>query len=81
METTSKRKIDLTKRLLEVQDKNVLDKIEAILTETEIVAYTTKGRPLTRRQYIEHIEGISQGVGEGATTYTSQEIKHSILKR
>jgi len=81
MKVATDRKINLTKRLLDVQDNDVLNKIEAILAETEIVAYTTKGKPLTKSQYIKHIEKISKSVSAGAKTYTSNEIKKHILNR
>lgn len=81
METTSDRKINITKKILEVQDDTVLEQIEKLLSETEIVAYTSNGEPLTRAKYIAHIENISTGIQKGEQTYTSEEIKDYILNR
>ncbi|MGS2740918.1 hypothetical protein [Sinomicrobium sp. M5D2P17] len=81
METTSDRKINITKKILEVQDDSVLDQIEQLLSETEIVAYTSNGEPLTKVKYIAHIEKISTGIQKGDKTYTSEEVKNYILNR
>lgn len=81
METTSDRKIDIAKKLLEVKDHSVLDKIEALLAEIEIVAYTSDGEPLNRKQYNSHLERISNDVQSGANTYTSGEVNEFATKR
>lgn len=81
METTSDRKIDIAKKLLEVKDDSVLDKIEALLSETEVVAYTSGGKPLTRKQYNSRLEKISGEVHSEARTYTSDEVIEYVTKR
>jgi hypothetical protein len=81
METSSEKKIDITKKILEIEDLSVLNKIEQILEEVEIVAYTSEGKPLTREEYIERIENISREVEAGETSYRSEEVKDHVKNR
>jgi hypothetical protein len=72
-------KNQLIKKLIDVQDEKLLDKIQAILNSDYIIAQTIDGKSLTKSEYIEHIESISQSVADGAETYTSEEIRNDIL--
>lgn len=82
METKSERKIDITKKILEVKDDSILDKIEELLTETETVAYKTNGEALNRDQYKKHIEKISNDINKsGIKSYTSEEIRDYVTSR
>lgn len=76
-------KIELVKQLLNVEKESVLDKIKAILSteSVNIVAYTTSGEPLTEESYIAHIKQISNDIENGATTYSSKEVKDYVLNR
>ncbi|MGO4821437.1 MULTISPECIES: hypothetical protein [unclassified Flavobacterium] len=74
-------KNQLIKKLIEVQDETLLDKIEAILNNDLIIGQTIDGDSLTKSQYIAHIESISQSVADGAETYTSEEVRASILSK
>lgn len=81
METTSDRKIDITKKILDVKDDSILDKIEELLAATETVAYTTNGEALNRVQYKKHIEKISTDVKSGKKSYTSGEVRDYVTDR
>lgn len=72
-------KNQIIKKLIAVQDKKLLEQIEAVLNGNPIVAYTLEGKSLTKSQYIEHIESISQSVEDGAKTYTSEQVRSYIL--
>jgi hypothetical protein len=81
MESNSERKISLAKKLLDVKDDSVLDEVEHLLAETETVAYTTEGKPLSKAEYQEHLEKISNDVQSGAKTYQSDEVREYIANR
>jgi vacuolar-type H+-ATPase subunit I/STV1 len=81
MGVSSEKKISITKRILEVKDASILDKIEQLLEEAETVAYTSDGTPLTRKEYIERIENISSDVEARETTYSSEEAEEYIVNR
>lgn len=72
-------KNQIIKKLIAVQDEKLLEQIEAVLNENPIVAYTPKGKSLTKSQYIEQIESISQSVEDEAKTYTSEQVRSYIL--
>ena len=81
MESNSERKISITKKILDVKDDSVLDEIEHLLAETEIVAYTSDGQPLTRTEYKSHLEKISSDIRSGGKTYSSDEIREYVANR
>jgi hypothetical protein len=81
MESKSERKISITKKILDVNDDSVLDEIEHLLEETETVAVTSDGQPLTRAQYKHHLEKISSDIQSGATTYSSDDIREYVLNQ
>ncbi|UQD54981.1 hypothetical protein [Flavobacterium sp. K5-23] len=74
-------KNQLIKKLIDVQDEKLLDKIDAILNSDFNVAQSIDGVSLTKSQYIAHIESISESVADGAATYTSEEVRASILSK
>jgi len=72
----------LAQYILNNAKDSVIDKIKALLEkEEETVAYTIKGQPLNKKEYISHIETISKKIDDGAKTYTSDEVKEYILNR
>ena len=81
MESTSERKISITKKILDVKDDSVLEEIEDLLAETEIVAYTSDGQPLTRTEYKSHLGNISSDVQSGGKTYRSNEVREYVTNR
>ncbi|MCG2591124.1 hypothetical protein [Rhodohalobacter sulfatireducens] len=81
MDTKSDRKLDITKKILDVEDDSVLSKIEEILAETETVAYTTNGESLNRDQYKKRIEDISKEVQSGGKNFTSDEVQDYVKNR
>ena len=72
----------LAQYILNNAKDSFIDKIKKLLEkEDEVVAYNTKGLPLTKKEYISHIETISNTIDEGAKTYTSNEVKEYVLNR
>jgi hypothetical protein len=72
-------KNQIIKKLIDIQDKKILEQIDAVLNGNPIVAHTFEGKPLTKSQYIERIESISKSVADGAETYTSGQVRSYIL--
>jgi hypothetical protein len=74
-------KNQIIKKLIAVQDEKLLEQIESVLNGNSIVANTFEGKSLTKSQYIEHIENISQSVADGAETYTSEQVRNHVLSQ
>jgi hypothetical protein len=74
-------KNQIIKKLIAVQDEKLLEQIESVLNGNSIVANTFEGKYLTKSQYIEHIENISQSVADGAETYTSEQVRNHVLSQ
>ena len=75
-------KNQIIKKLIDIQDRSILKKIDAILDGDVIVARTIEGKSLTKSQYVEHIESVGESVSDGAKTHTSEEvIDHHILSK
>jgi len=81
MESNPERKLSIAKKLLDLNDDSVLDEIEHLLTENETVAYTSDGKPLTKTQYQDHLENISNDIHFGAKTYDSDKVREYIVNR
>lgn len=81
MDTTSDRKVDITKKILELDDDSALDRIEEILAETETVAYTTDGEPLNLDQYRNRIEAISKEVQSGSKVHSTEDVREYVKNR
>lgn len=65
-------KNQIIKKLLDVQDENLLAEIEAILDLNPIVIQTIDGKSLTKSEYIEHIESINEAIADSSETLTSE---------
>ena len=72
-------KNQIIKKLIAVPDENLLEQIDVVLNGNPIVAYSLDGKSLTKSQYIEHIESISQSVVDGTETYTAEQVRSYIL--
>ncbi|WPR72816.1 hypothetical protein SLW70_06730 [Flavobacterium sp. NG2] len=75
------RKKQIIRKIKEVQGEKLLELIDAVLNRNPIVAYTIDGKSLTSVEYSKHIESISNAVADGAETYTSEQVRTSILER
>ncbi|MBC7439442.1 MAG: hypothetical protein H7250_05595 [Flavobacterium sp.] len=56
-----------------------MNEIDTILLNNRVVAFTTDGNSLSKNQYINHIETISDIVANGVRTFTSEEVRNNIL--
>lgn len=71
---------NIVHRILEVQDSKLLNQIEALL-DSDIYAYSTSGKPLTAKEYKEHLDQIMIASDAGAKGYSTEEAKNKILKK
>ena len=69
----------IIQKLQNIQDDKLLDEIDTVLNGNYIVAYTTNGKALTRNQYINHIESVSESIANDAKTFTSEEVRNRIF--
>ena len=72
-------KTKIIQQVQNTQDEKLLNEIDTILLNNRVVAYTTDGISLSKNQYINHIETISDTIANGAKTFTSEEVRNNIL--
>ncbi|CAM2969790.1 hypothetical protein SAMN05444143_10150 [Flavobacterium succinicans] len=72
-------KTKIIQKLQSIQDDSLLDEIDRVLNGNYIVAHTIDGKPLTKNQYINHIESISESIANGAKTVTTEEVRKRIF--
>jgi hypothetical protein len=58
-------KIDLAKKLFNINKESVLKQLKAILDKEEVIAYTTDGKPLTRAEYIKEVKTAEKEIENG----------------
>ena len=69
----------IIQKVQNIQDEKLLDEIDTVLNGNYIVAYTIDGKPLTKNQYVNHIESISESIANGAKTFTTEEVRNRIF--
>lgn len=65
-------------------NEDALIEVESIKNKDldhDLVAYSTKGEALTSEEYANHIKGIRDRVEDGASTYTTKEVKDFVLNQ
>ncbi|WP_309609665.1 hypothetical protein [Flavobacterium sp.] len=72
-------KTQIIQKVQNIQDEKLLDEIDTVLNGNYIVAYTIDGKPLTKNQYVNHIESISESIANGAKTFTTEEVRNRIF--
>ena len=76
-----KLKINLTQRILNVNDTKILKKIDALLNNENIIGYSMDGNPISEKEYITDIqEAIIQLRNGKLETFSSNEVRKQILK-
>lgn len=74
-------KTKIIQKVQSIQDEKILDEIDTVLNGNFIVGYTIEGKPLTKSEYINRIESISESVANGAKTYTTEEVRNAIFNK
>jgi hypothetical protein len=77
---TETLKINITQRILNINDDKVLSKIAKLLDEENIVGYDAAGKPISEKEYVNGIRESLDQLNEGKLeTYTSDEVRNTIL--
>lgn len=69
-------KIDLAKKLFNINKESVLKQLKAILDKEEVIAYTTDGKPLTRTEYIKEVKTAEKEIENGNYITGEQLLKN-----
>ncbi|WP_192346292.1 hypothetical protein [Algoriphagus sp. Y33] len=64
-------KLEVIQKIMNVSTESLLEKIDNLLEEELIVAYTSAGAPLTKREYNLRLEKAEQQISSGE--FLSQE--------
>ena len=59
----------------------ILDDLKKSTSSKNIVTHTSDGKVLNKKAYINHVEKISKNIAEGAQTYSTEELRKSIIKK
>ncbi len=77
---TQTKKINLTQRILNINNDKILDKIANLLDNENIIGFDIDGNPISEKNYVSDINNALQLFEEGKLeTYSSQEVKNKIL--
>ena len=64
-------KLEVIQKIMNVSTESLLEKIDNLLEEELIVAYTADNKPLTKKEYNLRLEKAEEQIANGA--YLSQE--------
>ncbi|HQZ24950.1 MAG TPA: hypothetical protein PLD18_06595 [Flavobacterium sp.] len=70
---------NIVHRILDISDSKLLNQIEELL-DKDVFAFTTSGKPLSVKEYKNHLDQIKTASDSGAVGYLTEEAK-SKLKR
>ncbi len=73
-------KINITKRILNISNDEILKKIVKLLDEQNVIGYDIDGNPISETEYVSEILQDLQQLSEGKLeTYSSEEVRKKIL--
>ncbi len=73
-------KINLTQRILNLNNDNILVKIAKLLDNENVIGFDREGNPITEKDYVSDInEALHQLSDEKLETYSSEEVKRKII--
>jgi hypothetical protein len=77
---TETLKINITQRILNINDNKILSKIARLLDEENIVGYDADGNPISEKEYTKDIKEALHQLNEGKLeTYSSEDVRKKIL--
>ena len=77
---TETLKINITQRILNINDNKILSKIAKLLDEENSVGYDTDGNPIPEKEYTKDIHEALDQLNEGKLeTYSSEKVRKKIL--
>tara|TARA_R110001606_G_scaffold313682_1_gene460314 strand:+ start:49 stop:300 length:252 start_codon:yes stop_codon:yes gene_type:complete len=64
-------------------DEEMLQKIDELKNNDskKNVIYNSQGKGLTKEEYVNHVEEISNSIKNGAKTFTPKEVREYVLNR
>ena len=78
---TEALKINLTQRILNLNNDNILVKIAKLLDNENVIGFDSEGNPITEKEYVSDInEALHQLSEEKLETYSSEEVKRKIIE-
>ncbi|MDP2059841.1 MAG: hypothetical protein U1C58_07240 [Flavobacteriaceae bacterium] len=79
MKIETQRK-NIVHRILEVQNSQLLNRIEELL-DSETYTYTAAGKPLSRKEYTNHLTQIMIASDSEEEGYNTKSAREKIVKR
>ncbi|HSD06915.1 hypothetical protein [Flavobacterium sp.] len=79
MNVESQRR-NIVHRILDIENVQLLNKIEKLLND-DIYAYSTDGKPLSVKEYENHLNEIIKLSDAGEIGYTTEEARKKIVKK
>jgi hypothetical protein len=77
---TEALKINLTQRILNLNNDNILVKIAKLLDNENVIGFDSEGNLITEKEYVSDInEALHQLSEEKLETYSSEEVKRKII--
>jgi acetylglutamate kinase len=77
---TEALKINLTQRILNLNNDNILVKIAKLLDNENVIGFDSEGNPITEKEYVSDInEALHQLSEEKLETYSSEDVKRKII--
>ncbi len=77
---TEALKINITQRILNLNDDKILDKIVKLLDKENVIGFDIDGNPISEKEYVNDIHNALNMLAEGKLeTYSSKEVKRKIL--
>lgn len=71
---------NIVHRILDIENSQLLNQIEELLN-SNIYTYTTSGKPLSAKEYKNHLTEIMKVSDAGETGYTTDEARKKIARK
>nr|WP_315195156.1 hypothetical protein [uncultured Flavobacterium sp.] len=71
---------NIVHRILDIENVQLLNQIEDLLNN-DIYIYSTDGKPLTTKEYKNHLNDIMKLSDAGEVGYTTEEARKKIVKK
>jgi len=79
MNLTTQRN-NIVHRILDISDLKLLNQIEELL-DKDVFTYTTSGKPLSVKEYKNHLDTIMIASDSGAVGYSTDEAKNKVKRK
>jgi hypothetical protein len=79
MNLTTQRN-NIVHRILDISDSKLLNQIEELL-DKDVFTYTTSGKPLSVKEYKNHLDTIMTASDSGAVGYSTEEAKNKVKRK